>query len=141
MAERKRPFTKADVNGFDVPGVPAKLPESEGPKPSPKVAIRAALRATYDDDEVLRQRLGSLDNKSSQTGNYHWDKAFAAATLLKYALENGLQGLDGDKPLAKLKAHLPEVLKEFKLDRQSRFRQAIEDGRKARAAQTDEPQA
>lgn len=130
----------SDLNGFDVPDLPAVLPASKAKPPSVRAAIRACLNGIYNTDEVFRERLGSLDNKSAQSGVYHYDKAYAAASILKYATDNTIKALsDADKPLAKIKRHLPDILKEFELDRQSRLRKAIEDGRAARAAHTEDP--
>jgi hypothetical protein len=133
-------YKVSDLDGYPLPPVPAVLPKSKAKPPSPSIAIRMALEAIYPADEVFRERIGSLNNKSSQTGSYHYDKAFVAASIYKYCSDNDIPGLaDLEKPLATIKHRLPGILVDYELDRQSRLRKAITDGRKAAGVHTDEP--
>ena len=134
MTERKKALTNQDLGNYALV-VPEALPGSKGPKPTPLSAIRAALNQLYNGSAILRQQLTSQTNVTAWSGSIHWDRGFAAATLLKHIVDAQVPGMEGvEKPLAMIRHHLPTVLKEHEIDRQSLIRQAITDGRKAREA-------
>jgi hypothetical protein len=104
-------------------------------------ALRIAFVGVYTpEDEEFREQAGSLDNKTSWSGNYHGDKTLAALRIIAFAKANSIKTItELDKPIGKIMRRLPDILREYELDRQSRLRKALEDKRSA--AEPEAPSA
>lgn len=123
-----------DANGYAIEHVPDKVGDPEQPAISLKAACKIAFPALYNGSAAFREDINSLDNKNSVSGNLQIDRAHATEALLGYIKDHELPGLDGvAKPLGKIRGILPDLLKLYKLDPQSRIRKAITDGRTAAA--------
>lgn len=140
MTEKTKGLTKADLDGYPVPDVSPTLPADAPVMMTPSQAIYMACRALYEPDEVFRKRFTAFDNSTSQTGLVHADRAFAAATAMKYCEENEIFDFSQvENPIAKIvRKWMPHARDRLKVSRQHRLAGAIADGRKAAARQTDE---
>lgn len=128
MTDRKHAITRVEINGYAIDPLSATLTPVTPRSPSLMAALRAGYAIIYPKDPIFREQIGSLENKSAQTGNLHMDRATAAWTLHRWVEQNRPEALKrlGEKAPGWIKTHgLPMLMKEYGQDRQSRYRKAL----------------
>lgn len=128
MNDRKHIITRGEVNGYAIDPLSPTLPPTTARSPSLMAALREGYAIIWPKDPIFRERIGSLENKSAQTGNLHMDRATAAWTLHRWVEQNRPEALErlGEKAPGWIKTHgLPALMKERGQDRQSRYRKAL----------------